>query len=164
MTFRVIGQRTAIITLTFYGIICTILPTIAWLANSPWYIMLPITIFSVSLFGYYLYICTIRRIVIGANGVEYRTITKRNKMSWVDIKVVGIGFLGGIGYGKPSWIYFTTEEIAFPLLTSSNYRSDKYIIVHYRKKLRAEIIKYWMENISHIFLVDGKKRDWQNKR
>jgi len=97
--------------------------------------------FSVASFGYFVHFCFIRRIIINETGVEYKSLIKRYKMSWDEIKVVHITYFPFRGRG-PLMISFTdgTVDSSFHTVTGASC-----IIVQHRKAVTAEVLKYWPE-------------------
>ena len=100
--------------------------------------------------------CLVKRIVICASGVEYKSLTKRYKMSWNEIKIVGVGYTPLKRPGSPQWVYFSAHDVSLPLL-NTGLIGEKYFMLHSRKSLISEIEKYWSEKIDGLMLKAGLK-------
>jgi len=93
--------------------------------------------------------CLINRIILDESGIEFISFTKRYKMRWDEIKIIGIGYIPLKQVGRPPWIYFAANGVSYPLL-SAEMRNDKFFMVHYRKAIVDEIKKYWSKEIDGL--------------
>jgi len=142
-----IKPRIAILALTFFGV-GIFLPILGVVMRELWYALFFLLIW---LFGFVPMViqCLVKRIVIDASGVEYITLTKRYKMSWDEIQMVGVGYVPLKRPGSPRWIYFSAIDVSLPLL-SAGIINDKYFMVHSRETLIDEIKKYWSREIDGL--------------
>ena len=147
MTFRAVKPWIAVSAILYFGISIVLLSIIMWLADASWYLMMPIKIFFLCGFCIFVHHCFVKRITISTQGVEYKSLTKNYSLHWEDIKAIGTGYYMIRSINRPRLIYFTKNLLPSPIITDKEFRSNDYIVVHYRKRIEMEILKYWARGI-----------------
>jgi hypothetical protein len=100
--------------------------------------------------------CVIRRVIIVANGFEYRTLFRVVRKSWDDILFIGVGYYPFRRDGAPLWIYFTDD-----CNTNEIYAISKaFLKIHYRKEIITEISKFYNKKIIDAHFA----KDWDDER
>lgn len=155
MQFRVIDLRNRSFIILFAILLVLTLPIIfACLFVGRWDVALVMASLLILFIVTFIYTSLIEKIVIRESGIEYFRITKHYKMSWQDIKTVGIGYYLYRTSRSPALIYFSTNEIPFPILAGKI--SNKCIRAHYRKEIITEVSKYWTKEIYGLHLIERK--------
>jgi len=155
MTFRVVKPLVAFIFISLMGALI-FLPVIGVLAGNLWFTILFLLIWLASLWTA-VDLCIFRWIIISEKGIVYKELSKHYEFSWDDLKTIGIGYVPMKRLGSIPWLYFTTEEFSCPILHGRKMTSD-FIMVHYRKKILAEIKKYRKNDIADIHFISGKRK------
>ena len=151
-TFRIIKPSLIVINLTFMSLGPIIAIIIFYFNINSWYIYSPIIILMFGSFSFVFHHCIIKRIIINQDGLEYRTLFKCVKRTWVEIKFIGITYYPYKYTGAPLWIYFTDNCTSEGVFASSK----AFVKVHYRKKIICEISKYWPNEIAGLYMITNK--------
>jgi hypothetical protein len=153
MVFRVVVLKQLSLILPIVIILALTFPMIILLLYyGRWDVALILLIPLLLLFSIFAYLLFARKVVIGENGIEYLERNKHYKMSWHDIKTIGIGYYPRKAPGRPPWIYFSVDSFANPKL--SGKMSNEFIMAHYRKEIITEISKYWSCEIHGLHLLN----------
>jgi hypothetical protein len=106
------------------------------------FVSLPLA-FSALCYLFYL----VNRIIIDEQGVQYVKSGTMHRVSWDEIKHVGIGYVSNKILKKKPWIYFSSENVSMPSLRLTK---DKYIKIAYRKNAVEIIRNYWHNPINGL--------------
>jgi len=77
-----------------------ILPVMGFVTNHLWFATLSLIIWLWGFGGMAIH-CLINRIILDESGIEYMSFTKRYKMSWDEINIIGIGYIPMKQVGRP---------------------------------------------------------------
>ena len=162
MAFKMVKPSITILAFEFTGS-SVLLPMLGIFMRDFWLTLITMFLWLFAL-GLVAVQCIAKRTVIDPTGVEYITLTKRYKISWQEIKIVGVGYIQFKRPGSPMWIYFSGLEVSLPML-NANTIGEKYFMVHSRKAIIAEIEKYWTGGIDGLYSEsDFEKRHKTGRR
>jgi len=145
MTFRVVKLRYVIISITATSLV--IFMPIIGIVEGMWLYASVSAILWLCVLGAAIEYFIIRRIVITAQGVEYKSLMRHYEFGWDNIKTISIEYYPMRGEGRPAWICFSTKEYPNHIPYEEKEVHKKPIVAHFRPKLINEVKKYWKQDI-----------------
>ena len=147
MTFRIIKPSISIKVFFFvgFGVGAFFIPTFLPSVDEPG----PLFIFGIICLccsSPLLINCFIKRLTISESGIEYKSVITHYKISWDEIKIIGIGYIEGRGTGLTQWIYINSGSTSYPPLSVDRI-NPKLFIIQYRHRIIDEILRYWPKEI-----------------